>query len=306
MPKATGGTSRDFFNQLARLRKPPAPPEACAQEQSRKNASILVRRAFPGLLRGALAAPRTAAAGGGHAARSSALGAPSSAVGRRACGRARRGAVAAVLPQGIGHDDDGRLPGGRLTRALPPRANGHDGGAWCEGRNRAASARWGPRSPGHPASRLHPHALPIGAAFGHGTRTHTLSRTLTGREASKCAVCPQSAARAEHLSRAPGSRAPRREHHRGADSPFASSGRHRAARSRVRSLRGGPRRPRPHGRRCARPICNLALSGASEHDPEASRVSIGHLRRDPCWRCRAVRGVGWLRPDQGRGGYARS
>ena len=46
--------------------------------------------------------------------------------------------------------------------------------------------------------------VPIGAAFGHGTRTHTLSRTLTGREASKCAVRPQSAARAEHLSRAPG------------------------------------------------------------------------------------------------------
>ena len=59
----------------------------------------------------------------------------------------------------IGHDDDGRLPGGRLTRALPPRANGHDGGAWCERRNRAASERWAPRSPGHPASRLHPHAL---------------------------------------------------------------------------------------------------------------------------------------------------
>ena len=36
--------------------------------------------------------------------------------------------------------------------------------------------------------------VPIGAAFGHGTRTHTLSRTLTGREASKCAVRPQSAA----------------------------------------------------------------------------------------------------------------
>ena len=59
----------------------------------------------------------------------------------------------------IGHDNDGRLPGGRLTRALPPRANGHDGGAWCERRNRAASERWAPRSPGHPASRLHPHAL---------------------------------------------------------------------------------------------------------------------------------------------------
>ena len=40
--------------------------------------------------------------------------------------------------------------------------------------------------------------VPIGAAFGHGTRAHTLSRTLTGREASKCAVRPQSAARADH------------------------------------------------------------------------------------------------------------
>ena len=36
--------------------------------------------------------------------------------------------------------------------------------------------------------------VPIGAGFGHGTRTHTLSRTLAGREASKCAVRPQSAA----------------------------------------------------------------------------------------------------------------
>ena len=45
----------------------------------------------------------------------------------------------------------------------------------------------------------------------------------------------------------------------------------------------GTRRPRPHGSRCARTICNLALSGASKHAPEASRVSIAHLRRDPCW-----------------------
>ena len=44
----------------------------------------------------------------------------------------------------------------------------------------------------------------IGAGFGHGTRTHTLSRALTGREASKCAVRPQSAARADHLGRSPG------------------------------------------------------------------------------------------------------
>ena len=88
---------------------------------------------------------------------SRALGAPSSAAGRRACGRPRRGAVAAVLPHW--DDDDDRLPGGRLTRALPPRANGHDRGAWCERRNRAASARWAPRLPGQPASRLHWHAL---------------------------------------------------------------------------------------------------------------------------------------------------
>ena len=43
--------------------------------------------------------------------------------------------------------------------------------------------------------------VPIGAGFGHGTRTRTLSRTPTGREASKCAVRPQSAARADHLRR---------------------------------------------------------------------------------------------------------
>ena len=139
--------------------------------------------------RGALAAPRTAAAGGGHAARSSALDAPSSAVGRRASGRARRGAVAAVLPHW--DDDDDRLPGGRLTRALPPRANGHDGGAWCERRNRAASARWAPRSPGQPASRLHPHALRRAAFdnFGSDRRglrarhavTHAQSNTRGAR-----------------------------------------------------------------------------------------------------------------------------
>ena len=41
--------------------------------------------------------------------------------------------------------------------------------------------------------------VPIGTAFGYGTRTHTLSRSLAGREASKCAVRPQSAARADHL-----------------------------------------------------------------------------------------------------------
>ena len=101
---------------------------------------------------------------GGHAARTSALGAPSSAVGRHACGRPRRGAVAAVLPHWS--HDDGRLPGGRLTLQLPPPANGHGRGALCERRNGTASAQWAPRLPGQPASRLHLQAL-VRAAFDH-------------------------------------------------------------------------------------------------------------------------------------------
>ena len=101
---------------------------------------------------------------GSHAARSNALSAPSSAVGRRACGRPRRGAVAAVLPHWS--HDDGRLPGGRLTLQLPPPANGHGRGALCERRNGTASAQWAPRLPGQPASRLHLQAL-VRAAFDH-------------------------------------------------------------------------------------------------------------------------------------------
>ena len=41
--------------------------------------------------------------------------------------------------------------------------------------------------------------VPIGTAFGYGTRTHTLSRTLAGREASQCAVRPQSQRDGRHL-----------------------------------------------------------------------------------------------------------
>ena len=121
-----------------------------------------------------------------------------------------------------GHDDDGRLPGGRLTRALPPRANGHDRGAWCERRNRAASARWAPRSPGQPASRLHPRAL-VRAAFDNigsdrrGLRarhadTHAHSNTRGARRLKVRRSPSIGRARqitcSDHLAR----RSPRRDH----------------------------------------------------------------------------------------------
>ena len=57
-------------------------------------------------------------------------------------------------------------------------------------------------TPGQPASGLHVRtrscvrrltiSIAIGAAFGYDTRAHVLSRTLTRREASQCAVRPQS------------------------------------------------------------------------------------------------------------------
>ena len=133
-----------------------------------------------------------------HAARSRALSAPSTAV---ACGRPRRGAVAALVPR-WSHGDD-HLPGGRVTRALPPPAKGHGRGAWCKRRNRTAGGHGGRTYPAN-QHRVCIHTLscvrrltmlvPIGTGFGYGTRTHTLSRTLPGREASRCAVRPQSAA----------------------------------------------------------------------------------------------------------------
>ena len=156
----------------------------------------------------ALAARRTAAAGGGHAARSSALDAPSSAVGRRASGRPRRGAVAAVLPHMVTTTTVAcQVVGSRARCHRVQMATIAERGANA---GTARRARDGRRA--HPANR-HRDCIrarscvrrltilvPIGAGFGHGTRTHTLTRTLAGRDASKCAVRPQSGARGRSLA----------------------------------------------------------------------------------------------------------
>ena len=142
---------------------------------------------------------------------------PSTAVSRHACGRPRRGAVAAVLPHWS--HDDGRLPGGRLTLQLPPPANGHGRGALCERRNGTASAQWAPRLPGQPASRLHLQAL-VRTAFDHfdpdrrglwvrHADTHAQansyrSRAHPGRmSAHPAAAAPQSLRRGAGVSVAP-------------------------------------------------------------------------------------------------------
>ena len=108
---------------------------------------------------------------------------PSTAASRHACGRPRRGAVAAVLPHWS--HDNGRLPGGRsahapaATACKRPRARSvvRTPGRHSERAMGAALTR-----AGQPASRLHLQALcvrrltisiPIGAAFGYDTRTHT-------------------------------------------------------------------------------------------------------------------------------------
>ena len=119
-----------------------------------------------------------------HAARSRALSAPST--GAVACGRPRRGAVAALVPR-WSHDDD-HLPGGRVTRALPPPAKRATRAG--RGANAGTAQRAGDGGSTYPANqhRVCIHTLscvrrltmlvPIGTAFGYGTRTHTLSRTL--------------------------------------------------------------------------------------------------------------------------------
>ena len=220
-----------------RAHQPPAQRSAPAVSGSRGIGQACV----PAEVRSRRRAPRQPAGRpGGHAARTRALDAPSSAVGRRACGRPRRGAVAAVLPHW--DDDDDRLPGGRLTRALPPRANGHDRGAWCERRNRAASARWAPRLPGQPASGLHPHAL-VRAAVDHFDRDR---RGLWVRHAGTRAQSNTHAARGLTVRRSPSIGANTSWCHSARDLVFARLG---AGVTSVRPAGGASARAPPGGRR---------------------------------------------------------
>ena len=159
--------------------------------------------------RGALAARRTAAAGGGHAARSRALA-------RRAVQRGRLARLRPTTPQRCSCCAAALVT--TTTVACPvvgsgaryhrlQMATGAEHGAKAANAQRAGD--WGRAYPANrhrvcigtrSCVRRLTMLIPIGAAFGHGTRTHTLSRSLPGREASKCAVRPQSAARGRSLA----------------------------------------------------------------------------------------------------------
>ena len=150
---------------------------------------------------GALGAPRTAAAGGSlrhtqHARGRSARRPPPSLAADHAAALwqlwCRVGRTTTITCQVVeSHAIYHRLQ--RATGAGP-------------GANAGTAQRAGDGGRTYPANQHHVwiHTLscvrrltmlvPIGTAFGYGTRTHTLSRTLPGREASRCAVRPQSAA----------------------------------------------------------------------------------------------------------------
>ena len=113
--------------------------------------------------------------------------------------------------------------------------------------------------------------VPIGAAFGHGTRTHTLSRTLAGREASKCAVRPQSQRDGRHLGPKAGATISRELHPTGS------------------SLEGARRALRSQGSRKARARLALRPQGsrkARARLPQGSRraraSALARALREPC------------------------
>ena len=115
--------------------------------------------------------------------------------------------------------------------------------------------------------------VPIGAAFGHGTRTHTLSRTLAGREASKCAVRPQSQRDGRHLGPKAGATISRELHPTGS------------------SLEGARRALRSQGSRKARARLALRPQGsrkARARLPQGSRRARARLAQGSR-RARALR-----------------
>ena len=86
------------------------------------------------------------------------------------------------------------------------------------GANAGTAQRAGDRGRTYPANRHRvcirtrscvrrfPILIAIGAAFGYGTRAHTLSRILLGCGAAQCTVRRQSARAREHRSATPGAR----------------------------------------------------------------------------------------------------
>ena len=156
---------------------------------------------------------------GGRAARPRGPSAPSTAVGQRACGRPRRGSVAAVLPH-WSHDDTVacQMVGSHARGHNLPRATGARRGV-----NNGAAQRAGDGSRAYPAKRhcvcirtrpcvrRLPILISIGAAFGGDPETGKLTGVLAGRGRVPCAV-------GRHLARASGTprqNTGRAQHHDG-------------------------------------------------------------------------------------------
>ena len=125
----------------------------------------------------------------------------SSAAGRRACGRPRRGAVAAQLCCRIGTtttiacqvvDSRARCHRVQMATVVERGANAGTARRARDGRRAYPANRHRVCIRTRSCVRRLTISIAVGAAFGYDTRAHVPSRTLTGREASQCAVSPQS------------------------------------------------------------------------------------------------------------------
>ena len=162
---------------------------------------------------GALAAPRTAAAGESPRRPRGTLECAQRAIQRRRPARLRPtaprrcGSCAAALGRRRRSPARWSTDARAATACKWPRS-------WsvCERRNRAASARWAPRLPGQPASGLHPHALRRAAVdhFDRGrrglrarhadTHAHSVEHSRGARPQS-APFAVKSAAKAKHDDR---------------------------------------------------------------------------------------------------------